>query len=64
MNRHASIYAILRTQAMRDPGKRFVTCGHASYTYAQMLGAADALAKGLFAHGVNPGDRVADHLPE
>ena len=63
MNRHASIYAILRTQAMRDPGKRFVTCGHASYTYAQMLGAADALAKGLFAHGVNPGDRVAIICP-
>jgi carnitine-CoA ligase len=59
MSGTTSIDAMLRSQAMRNPDKRFATCGHASYTYAQMERAADALAKGLFAHGVNPGDRVA-----
>jgi carnitine-CoA ligase len=59
MNGPTSIDAMLRSQAMRNPDKRFVTCGEASYTYAQMERAADALAKGLFAHGVSPGDRVA-----
>ena len=40
MNGPTSIDAMLRSQAMRNPDKRFVTCGEASYTYAQMERAA------------------------
>jgi fatty-acyl-CoA synthase len=43
----------------RTPDKEFVVSGAERLTYADMLGRAERAAKGLYALGLRPGDRLA-----
>lgn len=51
--------AFLEQSAQRFPDKVALICGNGRWTYAQLDRAANQLAHGLVAHGVNRSDRVA-----
>jgi fatty-acyl-CoA synthase len=57
--REQSIGDLLRRSARRTPGKTVVICGEVVWTYAEMDGICNRLARGLSGLGVNKGDRVA-----
>ncbi len=57
------LYSLLDDAAARWPGRVFVEFEGRAFTYADMKGMADAVARGLKAHGLMPGRRVALCLP-
>src|SRR3954467_6657402 len=57
--REHSIGDLLRRAAGRDPGKLAVSCGHVSWTFAEMDAICNRLGRGLLGLGVKKGDRLA-----
>jgi acyl-CoA synthetase (AMP-forming)/AMP-acid ligase II len=58
-DRPKGVDAILRTAVAAKPDREALIDGDRRYTYAQFDKAVDAVAAGLIARGVVPGDRVA-----
>ena len=54
-----NLSAILEDSARRHPTKTAFIFGEASFSYAQINGAANQIANGLRAKGIVPGDKVA-----
>ncbi len=58
MNAHEQVQHLLEQSADRDPQAVALDHGEIRATYAQLESAANRLAAGLLARGVEPGDRV------
>lgn len=58
-----SIYEYVRKQASNAPEAFAIRDAGRRWSYAELLARADALAAGLHARGVRPGERVAVWLP-
>jgi amino acid adenylation domain-containing protein len=58
-----TVHALFREQAQLNPGAVAVEEGHAHATYRELDRQSDAIAAGLVAQGVKPGDTVAIGLP-
>src|SRR5215216_4331815 len=54
---------LLELSARRDPGKIAVILDDIKLRYAELNGAANKIANGLVALGIEPGDKVALMLP-
>ncbi|GAA3649422.1 ATP-dependent acyl-CoA ligase [Nocardioides ginsengisoli] len=64
---HDSVLALLRVAARQDPDRECLRIGGRSYSRRQTLDEVEAVARGLRALGVDPGDRVGlmcDNRPE
>lgn len=57
------IHALFRQAAERNPGKTAVIIGDETRSYAALAREVDALARGLLAAGVQPGDHLGVLLP-
>lgn len=58
-----NIATIIETQAQRHPARTAVVLGETRLSYAQLNGAANQVANGLLALGIQPGDKVALSCP-
>jgi acyl-CoA synthetase (AMP-forming)/AMP-acid ligase II len=57
------IHDLLASHAAAIPAKTAAVDGDARLTYAELAGKVDAIARGLIAAGIRPGDRVATMVP-
>ena len=60
---NATLPALLQARAARTPARIAIEDGARALTYAELLARVQAVAAGLQAHGVRPGDVVAFQLP-
>src|SRR5580704_496128 len=56
------IWNRLKRHAASQGEKPALVCGHARFTYAQLVAKAEDLARAWLQSGLRPGDRVALHL--
>lgn len=61
--RGETFHTMLRDRAARHPDRVAIVGGDTRWTYAELDRRADAVAAGLLAQGLQPGDRVIVHLP-
>ncbi|HXF45926.1 MAG TPA: AMP-binding protein, partial [Burkholderiaceae bacterium] len=57
--RPASVYAMFRAAAERNPRGEALVCGNERITWADLAQRAERAAAGLARHGIGRGDRVA-----
>lgn len=61
--RGETFHTMLRDRAARHPDRLAIVGGNTRWTYGELDRRADAIAAGLLARGLQPGDRVIVHLP-
>lgn len=58
-----TIGAVLQRSASRSPDHLAVASGNVRWSYRELDARADAIASGLLALGIRPGERIVVHLP-